>query len=120
MRPKPPIIQAPEDIRTRAPLNSVSNRIILCVFVSTLLTALIVSWLSIGAIHDDVRSRIAHRGSLLLDNQVESVAEWHRQATAQLAASSAIGTNWHGDLLDALENSRDGGPWVWQSPELGP
>ena len=120
MRPKTPIIEAPEDVRTRAPLNSVSNRIILCVFVSTLLTALIVSWLSIGAIHDDVRSRIAHRGSLLLDDQVESVAEWHRQATAQLAASSAIGTNWHGDLLDALENSRDGGPWVWQSPELGP
>jgi len=88
--------------------------------VSTLLTALIVSWLSVGAIHDDVRSRIAHRGSLLLDDQVESVAEWHRQATAQLAASSAIGSNWHGDLLDALENSQDGGPWVWQSPELGP
>ena len=120
MRPKTPIIEAPEDVRTRAPLNSVSNRIILCVFVSTLLTALIVSWLSVGAIHDDVRSRIAHRGSLLLDDQVESVAEWHRQATAQLAASSAIGSNWHGDLLDALENSQDGGPWVWQSPELGP
>ena len=120
MRPKTPIIEAPEDVRTRAPLNSVSNRIILCVFVSTLLTALIVSWLSIGAIHDDVRSRIAHRGSLLLDDQVESVAAWHRQATAQLAASTAIGSNWHGDLLDALENSQDGGPWVWQSPELGP
>ena len=120
MRPKTPIIEAPEDVRTRAPLNSVSNRIILCVFVSTLLTALIVSWLSVGAIHDDVRSRIAHRGSLLLDDQVESVASWHRQATAQLAASTAIGSNWHGDLLDALENSQDGGPWVWQSPELGP
>jgi diguanylate cyclase (GGDEF)-like protein len=120
VRPKTPITEAPEDVRTRAPLNSVSNRIILCVFVSTLLTALIVSWLSVGAIHDDVRSRIAHRGSLLLDDQVESVAEWHRQATAQLAASSAIGSNWHGDLLDALENSQDGGPWVWQSPELGP
>ena len=120
MRPKTPIIEAPEDVRTRPPLNSVSNRIILCVFVSTLLTALIVGWLSVGAIHDDVRMRIAHRGSLLLDNQVESVAEWHRQATAQLAASSAIGSIWHGDLLDAFENSQDRGPWVWQSPELGP
>ena len=34
-----------------ASVNSVSTRIVLCVFGSTLLTALIVSWLSIGAIH---------------------------------------------------------------------
>ena len=120
MRPKTPIIEAPEDVHRRAPLNSVSNRIILCVFVSTLLTAVIVSWLGVGAIHDDVRMRVAHRGSLLLDNHVENVAEWHRQATAQLAASSAIGSIWHGDLLGALENSQDRGPWVWQSSELGP
>ena len=118
VRPQNPKTATPERNRTRASLNSVSTRIILCVFVSTLLTALIVSWLSIGAIYSDVRSRIVHRESALLDEQVESLAEWHRDATSQLAASSAIGSNWHAALLDVLEESPQDGPWNWQSSEF--
>ena len=55
--------------RRRTPLTSVPTRIILCVFVSTLLTALLVSWLSIGAIRRDVRSRFEERGFALIEEQ---------------------------------------------------
>ena len=62
-----------DSMRRRAPLNSVSTRIILCVFFSTLLTALIVSWLSIGAIHEDVRRRTAARAEQILDRHAAEI-----------------------------------------------
>jgi diguanylate cyclase (GGDEF)-like protein len=92
-----------ESVRRNAPLNSVSTRIILCVFVSTLLTALIVSWLSIGAIHKDVRSRIAQRSSLLLDERGGQIEAWQSTAAAQLAAGASIGSPWHAALIAALD-----------------
>lgn len=93
----------PESTRRNAPLNSVSTRIILCVFLSTLLTALIVSWLSIGAIHNDVRARISQRSALLLQERGDQIGIWHSTASAQLAAAVAIGSPWHSALVAALD-----------------
>ena len=94
---------SPEAARGRAPLNSVSTRIILCVFVSTLLTALIVSWLSVGAIHRDARAQAAQRGRHLVEERAGVIANWHSTAAAQLAASTAIGTPWHRALIASLD-----------------
>ena len=105
--PRPSIDAVPQQVRRRAPMNSVSTRIILCVFFSTMLTALVVSWLSIGAIHNDVGARVEQRTRLLLEARRGEIELWHSAAAAQLAASTAIGTTWHTELLaqvDGLDN----------------
>jgi diguanylate cyclase (GGDEF)-like protein len=108
----------PQPIRRRAPLNSVSTRIILCVFFSTMLTAMVVSWLSIGAIHNDVRSRVELRTRTLAEERRDEIQVWHSAASAQLAASAAIGTPWHADLLSSVANREDtiGRDLHWFSP----
>lgn len=104
MSPSRPSIDAvPQQVRRRAPMNSVSTRIILCVFFSTMLTALIVSWLSIGAIHNDVGARVEQRTRLLLEARRGEIELWHSAAAAQLAASTAIGTSWHTELLAQVD-----------------
>ncbi|HKK51810.1 MAG TPA: hypothetical protein VKA74_09500, partial [Myxococcota bacterium] len=95
--------------RRHAPLNSVSTRIILCVFGSTLLTALIVSWLSVGAIHRDVRDRLGRSTGRLVVERAEAIRAWHAEATKQLAAAAVRGTAWHAALTEALERSRGTG-----------
>lgn len=95
-------MRAPQP-RRHAPSRSVSTRIVLCVFASTLLTALIVSWLSIGAIHHDARSRVRERVVTLVDERASWIDDWHAQASDQLAAFSTIGTPWHDELIRALE-----------------
>jgi len=100
-------------------MNSVSTRIILCVFFSTMLTALIVSWLSIGAIHNDVRSRVEHKTRSLAEERRSEIVLWHSAASTQLAASTAIGTPWHTQLLSSLavlgdSSDRD---LQWASPD---
>jgi diguanylate cyclase (GGDEF)-like protein len=80
-------------------MKSVSTRIILCVFLSTLLTAVVVSWLSIGAIHRDVGARVERRAKGLLEERRAAMETWYTAASAQLAASSAIGSRWHAALL---------------------
>ena len=56
-------------ISSRAPLKSVSTRIILFVFVSTLFTAVLVSWLAISSIREDVRTRTEERAFTLIEAQ---------------------------------------------------
>ena len=117
MNPREPEIAAgspAEPTRRRAPLNSVSTRIILCVFFSTLLTALIVSWLSVGAIHQDVRTRIAARAAVVLDRQAAEIESSHASAFARLSAASAIGSDWHAALVAALDARPDTRRWDWQ------
>ncbi len=114
--PRPEITRdAPESVRRRAPLNSVSTRIILCVFVSTLLTALIVSWLSIGAIHADVRTGTSNRASLLLDERSALLEELHAGAFARLSAASAIGSDWHARLEAEIEARPSATRWAWHA-----
>jgi len=117
--PRPNPDPDPQSVRSRAPMNSVSTRIILCVFSSTMLTALTVSWLSIGAIHKDVGARIEHRARTLAEQRRSEIALWHSAASTQLAASAAIGTPWHTQLIASLarpetEDDRD---LYWFSPD---
>ena len=106
--------------RRHAPRNSVSTRIILCVFGSTLLTALIVSWLSVGAIHRDVRRRVTHQTRALIEERGSRIEAWHVDASAQLATASAMGSAWHNTLLESLETNphraQTGLNWVSGAP----
>lgn len=100
--------QPPRSPRPRGSvsLNSVSTRIVLCVFCSTLLTALIVSWLSIGAVHDDVRRRVGRSLSTLSHERASWIESWHDQVSSQLTSATAVGTPWHDALLAALDRGR--------------
>ncbi len=110
---------APRNRASGTLFNSVSNRIILCVFFSTLLTALIVSWLSIRAIHADVHKRTKQRAATLLEPRVAELASWRTSATSELAGATSIGSPWHAALLAALENQRSttgqSGTLPWKS-----
>lgn len=105
--------KAAETAGRRAPLNSVSTRIILCVFVSTLLTAIIVSWLGVGAIHEDVRTRTANRARLVLEARAQEVEAVRASAFARLSAATAIGSDWHAALEVALDAAPDAERWGW-------
>lgn len=105
--PRSNVDRNPQSARRRAPSNSVSTRIILCVFLSTMLTAMVVSWLSIGAIHNDVRSRVERRTRALAEERRDEIERWHSAASTQLAASAAIGTPWHIQLLASMANQED-------------
>lgn len=101
-RPISNLESIPQPAPRQTPRTSLSTRIILCVFFSTLLTALIVSWLSIGAIYRDVGSRIEDRTGRLVESRRGKIEVWVSAASAQLAASIAIGTPWHAELLSRL------------------
>jgi len=117
--PRSNVDRNPQSARRRAPSNSVSTRIILCVFLSTMLTAMVVSWLSIGAIHNDVRSRVERRTRALAEERRDEIERWHSAASTQLAASAAIGTPWHVQLLESMANQEDPNrrKLHWFSPE---
>ncbi len=89
-------------VRRHAPLKSVSTRIILCVFLSTLLTALVVSWLSIGAIHQDVRQRTLERIHSIVEVRGRALEAWMESAATALEAAAAPGTAWHRSLMESL------------------
>ena len=109
-------------ISRHAPLNSVSTRIILCVFMSTLLTAMIVSWLSVGAVHNDVRTRVTNQTRALLSERGNQIEDWHSTASMHLATSAAADTSWNAELLIALDEnpgrSVSGLHWVNQGPNV--
>lgn len=104
--------------RRRAPLNSVSTRIILCVFGSTLLTAVIVSWLSVGAIQRDMRSRIGFRAERILASHVGAVEALQSEAAARLATATRVGSPWHRALVEAIERAPEQQDWHWASEAL--
>jgi len=106
----------PDWVRRNAPLNSVSTRIILCVFGSTLLTAMIVSWLSIGAIHRDVRTRVSHRSALLVEERAAQIERWHAEAEAQLSGAVAPGTSWRARLEESLDDPSKEPTWLGEGP----
>lgn len=107
-------------ISRHAPLNSVSTRIILCVFLSTLLTAIIVSWLSVGAVHNDVRARVTSNVRAVLDDRAAEIVAWHSAASAQLNATAELGTTWNDLLLTSLDENPHraeiGLHWVHNAP----
>ena len=100
--------------KRRASFNSVSTRIVLCVFSSTLLTALIVSWLSVGTIHADVRRRTAAQAASVLHPKAATIQASHASAFAHLSAASAIGSDWRRALEAALGAHPGTQRWDWR------
>jgi diguanylate cyclase (GGDEF)-like protein len=84
-----------------------------------MLTALVVSWLSIGAIHNDVRSRVELRTRTLAEERGTEIERWYSAASTQLAASTAIGTPWHAQLLSSLDerDAKDVRDLEWYSAD---
>jgi len=117
--PPEPSLQSPAAQKSpraaRTPLNSLSTRIILCVFGSTLLTALIVSWMSISTIHEDLRNRLATRNEGLLSERTHQIEVWHGVASNELETALSPGHPWHRALLDALDTQTAPSDWHWLS-----
>ncbi len=82
------------------------------------MTALIVSWLSIGAIHHDVRSRVETRTRTLIEERRSEIEDWQSEVSTLLAASTAIGTPWHERLRGKLAEIEgpQAGALEWHSP----
>jgi len=68
----------------RQPLNSVSTKIISFVFLSTFLTALVVSWISIQSTHGYLRRQIDERFPALLAHAVEGLDRRLEEAQREL------------------------------------
>ena len=74
--------------RPSASFNSVSTRIIACVFAATLLTAAIVSALCVRSIHADLAGRLTTR---FTDLASERVASWNQFKTELASQLSPFG-----------------------------
>ncbi len=68
----------------RPPLNSISTRVIFFVFLSTFLTALVVSWISIHAIHSHLREGIEARFPALLERRAHALEQWLFESRTRL------------------------------------
>ena len=106
--------------RPSASFNSVSTRIIACVFAATLLTAAIVSALCIRSIHADLSGRLTRR---FTDLAVERVADWTRLKTelaSLMAASTAIDSPWNSELLRARNEAGVPASTIlrWHAPDV--
>ena len=114
--PHPQTGTSTKHVRRHAPLKSVSTRIILCVFLSTLLTALVVSWLSVGAIHQDVRQRTRERIHSIVEARRRSLETWMDEAATALEKATAPGTGWRraleGSLADLERQPFSSRRWV--------
>jgi len=103
----------PEPLATsserRRPLNSVSTRIIFFVFLSTFLTALVVSWISIQTIHSHLRREILQRFPAMLERRAGPVDAWLRESLVEI---EALETRWDlgGRLATAAARGRQLGP----------
>jgi diguanylate cyclase (GGDEF)-like protein len=74
----------------RRPLNSVSTKIISFAFLSTFLTALVVSWISIQSTHTYLRGQLEHRFPELLEHSDSALRRWLEERTAELDDHSAV------------------------------
>jgi len=61
---------------TQQPLNSLATKLILFVFVSTLATALVVSWISIQSTHDYLSQQIRRQYPASLTSAGEALLSW--------------------------------------------
>jgi diguanylate cyclase (GGDEF)-like protein len=71
------------------PLSSLATKIILFVFGSTLVTALVVSWISLQSTQDSLRSTIAHFYPISLEQTTRRAAGWIQEAQAEVDALAA-------------------------------
>lgn len=70
----------------RQPLNSLATKIIFVVFLSTFLTALLVSWISVHSTYTFLRKRLDRDFPAVLEASAERTRSWLREGTHDLAA----------------------------------
>jgi len=97
----------PTVVSPSRPHHSISMRIIFFVFLSTFLTAVVVSWISIDAIHRHLGGQVELRFPALLERRVAWLDRYLTTARAELAADLARQTpvSWRTD--DDASASRD-------------
>lgn len=118
VRPRSETEAVPSAPRRAESLNSVSTRIILCVCGSTLLTALIVSWLGISTVHRDVHARLARHAGSILSDRADHLTRWHEESARALAAELTPERTWHTQLtrvLSALEAQNREAVLLWEA-----
>ncbi len=72
----------------RQVFNSLSTRIIFFVFMSTFLSALVVSWISIHAIHSQLRAELDRRFPAILEVRIEALSSLIEQFEAHARAAA--------------------------------
>ncbi len=73
----------------RQVFNSLSTRVIFFVFLSTFLTALVVSWISIHAIHSQLRAELDRRFPAILEERVDSIESLSREFERRITRAGA-------------------------------
>jgi len=90
----------------RQPLNSLATKIIFVVFLSTSLTAVVVSWISVHSTYTFLERRIQASYPAILERTAERLTGWLREARAELAEPAAVpGGPLPADLARWLERS---------------
>lgn len=97
--------------------NSVSTRIIACVFAATVLSTAIVSALCIHAIHSDLATRIVVGFAALAQERVEAWSERQSELAALVAAETVAGSPWQRELARARADVDARTALGWRSPD---
>jgi diguanylate cyclase (GGDEF)-like protein len=98
------------------PLNSVSTKIIFFVFLSTFLTALVVSWISIQSTHTHLRSQIDRSFPALLQRSRTDLLRWLAELQSdqqRLAASDELTRAEDASLESLLKNVVGANEALW-------
>lgn len=96
IEPSPPV---------RQPLNSLSTKIIFVVFLSTSLTAVVVSWISVHSTYTFLERRIQTSYPAVLERTGERIASWIGEAGVDLAQAASRGEPDPPQLAGWLERS---------------
>ena len=103
--------------RRAASFNSVSTRIILCVFAATVLSTVAVSGLCIHAIHGDLAGRLVDGFVGLASERAEAWARRKSELSDLLAESAAVGTPWHAELARTRAEIDTRAALLWQAED---
>ncbi len=101
--------------RPAASFNSVSTRIILCVFAATLLSTAAVSGLCIRAIHGDLAGRIVASFAELAHDRVTGWSARKAALSELVATQAAVGSPWHAALAQARGDADARGALAWHA-----
>jgi len=90
----------------RHPHNSLATKIIFFVFLSTFLTALLVSWIAVESTHRFLREALDRRYPALLQRSASRVEAW--LAAGQAAVEASAGTSALRGISGSLRSGADG------------
>ena len=115
--PHPDEIEGAKVRRPAASFNSVSTRIIVCVFAATVLSTAAVSGLCIRAIHRDLAGRIVQGFAELASDRVQAWSQRKSELSELVAAMTAAGTPWQTELARARAGVDARTALRWQAAE---